>query len=128
MNNERNEMLENNGHRTPPLAQGGAGGTRTSDTFPYGQMSGESQRDLRTTPRLDMNTTPRRKCNGEIRGEEQGSSSKHGWGLQGYPLAMAYSPYQNWHQLYTPEIALEKGTLFSELDMPFETANCRRGC
>lgn len=35
-------------------------------------------------------------------------------------LAMVYSPYQEWGNIYGPEKALCAGTLFSELDKPFE--------
>lgn len=34
-------------------------------------------------------------------------------------LAMAYVPYQRFEKLYSEEKALERGTLFEELDMPF---------
>ena len=42
-----------------------------------------------------------------------------GWGLKNYPLAMVYSPLQEFENLFDTELALEKGTLFSELDLPF---------
>lgn len=35
-------------------------------------------------------------------------------------LAMVYSPEQAWRCLYTPDQALNAGTLFAELDKPFE--------
>lgn len=35
-------------------------------------------------------------------------------------LAMAYVPTQNWKDLYEPEEALSRGTLFRQLDLPFE--------
>ena len=34
-------------------------------------------------------------------------------------LAMVYSPYQEWQNIYNGEKALENGTLFAELDKPF---------
>lgn len=34
-------------------------------------------------------------------------------------LAMAYVPFQKWQKLYSPEVAFNRGTLFSELDKPF---------
>ena len=47
-------------------------------------------------------------------------------------LAMVYSPEQAWRCLYTPDQALEAGTLFDELNKPFEgrtIAHCtQRGC
>lgn len=39
-------------------------------------------------------------------------------------LAMVYAPCQKWHQLYDMETALVCGTLFKELNKPFE---CGRG-
>lgn len=39
--------------------------------------------------------------------------------LDELPLAMAYVPKQKWKKLYEPDVALERGTIFSELDLPF---------
>lgn len=36
------------------------------------------------------------------------------------PLAMAYVPVQNWKEPYNLEKGFEKGTIFSELDFPFD--------
>lgn len=36
-----------------------------------------------------------------------------------YRLAMVYSPYQEWQNIYNGEKALENGTIFAELDKPF---------
>ncbi len=35
------------------------------------------------------------------------------------PVAMAYIPFQQSGELYPPEIGLERGTLFPDLDKPF---------
>ena len=47
-------------------------------------------------------------------------------------LAMVYAPIQPWQSVYEPQIALSRGTLFRELDMPFygdrksaKGGNCR---
>lgn len=37
----------------------------------------------------------------------------------GMALAMAYVPRQTFGNLYTPEQALQKGTLFAALDLPY---------
>ena len=52
------------------------------------------------------------------------------WGLEGYPLAMVYAPCQAFRHLYDLDTALERGTLFSELDLPIETAGgvSGKGC
>ena len=39
--------------------------------------------------------------------------------LNGMPLAMAYVPWQQWQNIYEPCRALERGTIFEELDKPF---------
>ena len=49
------------------------------------------------------------------------------------PIAMVYSPVQQWRELYDPHTALTQGTIFKELDLPFyptpcsnkETRSCR---
>lgn len=53
-------------------------------------------------------------CNPE--GDERGN----GWGLYEYPLVMVYAPYQTFRNVYKCHEALEHGTLFSELYLPFE--------
>ena len=35
------------------------------------------------------------------------------------PLAMSYVPWQTWGPLYDEETALERGTAFPALDLPF---------
>ena len=40
------------------------------------------------------------------------------WGLGEYPLAMVYAPCQVYRALYDPATALNRGTLFTELDLP----------
>ncbi len=39
--------------------------------------------------------------------------------LDNFPLAMAYVRIQELERMYPPEVALERGTLFPELDKPF---------
>ncbi len=40
-------------------------------------------------------------------------------GMRGYPIAMGYVPWQHWHDIYEPEKALYRATIFMELDKPF---------
>ena len=74
------------------------------------------------------NTSRERIGNG--RGCGNAENGNRGWGLHDHPLAMVYSPYQHFRDTYTPDIALGRGTLFSELDLPFEGYNNKRngGC
>lgn len=39
--------------------------------------------------------------------------------LEDMALAMAYVPWQTWQQIYEPCPALQRGTIFKELDKPF---------
>ena len=43
-----------------------------------------------------------------------------------FPVAMGYFPWQNLHTLYEPDKALQVGTIFPELNKPFEGR--RIGC
>lgn len=40
--------------------------------------------------------------------------------LNALPLAMAYIPWQQWRSLYEAEKGFCRGTIFAELDMPFQ--------
>lgn len=42
------------------------------------------------------------------------------------PLAMVYAPSQTFQNLYEPDEALSRGTLFAELDLPFEGRSVTR--
>ena len=35
------------------------------------------------------------------------------------PVGMAYVPYQKWQNIYDAEVALERATIFEDLDKPF---------
>ncbi len=39
--------------------------------------------------------------------------------LAGVPLAMTYTPWQQWCETYEPAVAHHRGTIFPELDLPF---------
>ena len=41
------------------------------------------------------------------------------FGLKGYPLAMVYSPMQEFDRLYDLDRGFVAGTIFTELDLPF---------
>lgn len=47
-------------------------------------------------------------------------------GLDEYPLAMDYVPWQHWHTVYDLEKGLSRGTIFPELYKPF--LGVRGGC
>lgn len=52
--------------------------------------------------------------------------SDNGYLQRSAPIAMVYSPMQQWKELYDPGTALTNGTIFKELDLPFYPTPCRR--
>lgn len=91
--------------------------------------------DRRENGRCGESRCNESRCGGEPRYSPEGTSCSKctegicgGWGLYNYPLAMVYSPCQSWHEVYAPDVALSRGTMFSELDLPFEPSKCRKGC
>ncbi|MBQ7004290.1 MAG: spore coat associated protein CotJA [Oscillospiraceae bacterium] len=40
------------------------------------------------------------------------------------PIGMAYVPYQQWQEPYDADMALDRGTMFPELDLPFMGGEC----
>lgn len=53
--------------------------------------------------------------------------NRKSWGLVGYPLAMVYSPIQEFHNMYEIDAALRQGTVFKELDLPFMGMSVTKG-
>lgn len=46
--------------------------------------------------------------------------------LQGMEIAMTYVPWQTWTDLYDAEKGFSRGTIFEELDKPFQgTGGCQ---
>lgn len=66
-------------------------------------LNGSSSQN-RSMPNLDLPS-----C------ENSGAS----FGLKGYPLAMVYSPMQEFDKLYDLDKGFNEGTIFSELNLPF---------
>ena len=62
-------------------------------------------------------------CDGCGRGERDTT-----WGLVGYPPAMVYSVLEDFDELYDKDKALERGTLFKALDLPFLGASSGAQC
>ena len=46
--------------------------------------------------------------------------------LDAYPVGMAYVPWQVWQELYNLEEGFQAGTIFRELDYPWEVGRCAR--
>ena len=106
---------------------------QTPTTRPYGGpqrvLGGRSCPTMANTrggiPTIDERQG-KRLCDGSIPGDGNDTNNSGcgkdvgDWGLSSYHLAMVYSPLQEFHQLYEPDVALNRGTLFAELDLPFE--------
>lgn len=45
--------------------------------------------------------------------------------LDDLPLAMSYVPFQKWNTTYALDKALQRGTIFPELDLPFKGGMCK---
>ncbi len=48
-----------------------------------------------------------------------GTNSGSTYGLAGYPLASVFAPLQDFDEIYNCETGLSRGTIFTELDLPF---------
>ena len=61
-------------------------------------------------------------------GHDSGMQPQHRtWGLENHPLAMVYAPLQSFRNLYDRDTALQKGTVFTELDLPFMGQSVMKG-
>lgn len=47
-------------------------------------------------------------------------------GMEQYPVGMGYIPWQQWQQTYPLEQGLRRGTIFPDLDLPFDMGRCQR--
>ena len=81
---------------------------------PYGSIGEELLRKMLDTPeRRSLPDLPPREAEGAP------CLPRSEWGLTSYPLGMVYAPLQSFRDLYDRESALQHGTLFRELDLPF---------
>ena len=95
------------------------------------------QAPLRSLPEAQNDAQPRGRSTPRNEGGNGGCGCENqndgcgnangGWGLDSHPLAMVYSPLQHFRDIYDPEIALGRGTLFAELDLPFEGDKNKNG-
>lgn len=69
-------------------------------------------------------------------GADRGCGRSNGWtmsppeadgaGSAQYPVGMAYTPWQTWQNVYEAEYGLSVGTIFGDLDYPWEVGGCRK--
>ncbi len=88
-----------------------------------------AQRDITGSQSLPHSNS-RINCRGEESAQRMTApqaAQRGTWGLENHPLASVYSPIQHWRELYEPDEALERGTLFKELDLPFLCGDTNAG-
>lgn len=66
-------------------------------------------------------------CNGAKQNSGCGMTNVNTFGIINYPLASVYAPIQKFHKLFDKETALNKGTAFEELDLPFMGESIYKG-
>lgn len=71
--------------------------------------------DNQTSPLRDAPSTQHR------------NTERRTWGLANYPLASVYAPLQDFRKIYDRDTALRKGTIFSEMDLPFMGRSIMKG-
>ena len=58
-------------------------------------------------------------------GNKSGNSCEKKKDMKGFPVAMAYVPWQEWEDVYPLNKGLQRGTIFEALDKPFFKGRCR---
>lgn len=107
-------ILEENGVRRPDMR-------RSVPTAIYPAAHGSDASNGGTCSQNDGN------------GDSSGSNCRYGdglaYGVTDRPLAIVYSPIQEWRMLYDREFGLSRGTIFEELDLPLTVKqNDEGGC
>ena len=54
-------------------------------------------------------------------------NANESWGITSYPLASVYCPLQEFKDIYDLDAALNNGTIFKELDLPFMGRRINKG-
>ena len=94
---------------------------RISDEMLARILGGGNLQAPRRMPVDDDTPTPRQ-------GNGMGGCEIHSeWGLDGHPLASVYAPLQHFRNLYDRDTALSRGTIFTELDLPFMGQTVAKG-
>ena len=111
------DILEQNNIRRPELRRNMPIAPRASQTPPC------AERRLRSDIQVGCGCEGSRAMQREGQACVKDSSN----GITCRPVGMAYAPIQVWEGLYNIESALEKGTLFKALDLPFYAGGCKKG-
>ncbi len=93
------------------------------------------ENDVRTPRERVDDDLLRRMAHGQSRAATVGARMGEGrrncrgeWIDDGVSLAMVYSPYQRWQNVYDCDKGLSRGTIFRDLDKPFEASQSKGGC
>lgn len=93
-----------------------------------GSLSNESNVSPRNeTGSGSMSDSSHRNCRNDEGADGGCGVGVGGFGLHSYPLAMVYSPLQEFREVYDADVALGRGTIFAELDLPFEGGTSGKG-
>ena len=126
---ERNHFMP----RTEPLYNGVGRDLPPADPILPGTLPDilpDIRSDIMPQPRMDAANEEDCGCGGHSHSPHHGECMGHegcgdaGWGLAEFPLAMVYAPCQFFRALHDPQTALNRGTLFTELDLPFGSTEC----
>jgi hypothetical protein len=88
------------------------------------------RQNVNTRMRYNLNSMHSPHCCGDNETERSvNCGDEKGNGIVNAPaLSMVYAPIQEWREIYDIAAALERGTLFKELDKPLEVCDkCRGG-
>lgn len=94
---------------------------------PRDRISGEFLQRIMEEETVDYETYMRTPTHTGARtadGQNRGAKGSYTRGNTYPSLAMVYSPFQEFENLYEPEEALTRGSLFVDLDLPFEAYTC----
>ena len=96
--------IDENDNRTPR--------ERVDDSFLRHMLNGTGEPSCGTNGCTRNSVGGRLPCNPAESGDN--------YRLMNFPLGMVYAPIQEWRNAYDVEKALTRGTLFQELDKPWE--------
>ena len=105
-----------------PIIMGGKCGTAPAKPEKPPQSSNQRQ-DSEMSGGASRDASGSGMSSGEASGGTSESANVSGFDamyLGSLPIAMAYTPMQQWKTTYSLEKGLAQGTIFPELDLPFE--------
>lgn len=68
---------------------------------------------------------PLREETGRMSAFGESGSRRNGGFPENTPIGMGYVPMQQWGTVYPADTGFQRGTIFPELDLPFQMGRCR---